>query len=107
MEQFSAGVDPPTGLVAEVVEDASISISWNASDSGATVTGYRIYYKNEDDEGRVINHDRVDVDASTTEHNITLVLTAGHRYVITARALSSQLPSPVVGPHALTVGKRA
>ena len=69
------------------------------------MTGYRIYYQNEDDEGRVINLDRVDVDASITEHNITHVLTAGHRYLITVRALSRQLPSPAVGPHAVTIGK--
>ena len=67
--------------------------------------GYRIYYQNEDNEGRVINLDRVDVDASVTEHNITLVLTAGHRYVITVRALSRQLPSYVVGPRTVTIGK--
>ena len=67
--------------------------------------GYRIYYQNEDNEGRVINLDRVDVDASVTEHNKTLVLTAGHRYVITVRTLSRQLPSPVVGPQTVTIGK--
>ena len=105
MEQFYAAANAPTGLAAELVEDASIRVSWTAPTSGATVTGYRIYYRNKDDEGRVINHDSVDVDASTTEHNITLVLTAGHHYVITVRALSRQLPSPVVGPPTVTIGK--
>ena len=100
---FSAGVGAPTELAAEVVENASIRVSWNASDSGAT--GYRIYYRNKDDEGRVINLDKVDVDASVTEHNITHGLTAGHRYVITVRALSRHLPSPVVGPRTVTIGK--
>ena len=102
---FSAAANAPTGLAAEVVGHASIRVSWTAPDSGAPVTGYRIYYQEEDDEGRVINLDRVDVRASTTEHNITLVLTAGHRYVITVRTLSRQLPSSAVGPPTVTIGK--
>ena len=102
---FSAAANAPTELTAEVVGQASIRVSWTAPTSGATVTGYRVYYQEEDNEGRVINLDRVDVDASTTEHNITLVLTPGHCYVITVRTLSSQLPSPAVGPPTVTIGK--
>ena len=102
---FHAAANAPTGLAAEVVEDASIRVSWNASDSGATVTGYRIKYQEEDSQDRDINSGSVVVGASTTEHNITLVLTAGHHYVITVHALSSQLPSPAVGPPTLTLGK--
>ena len=60
----------------------SIRVSWTASDLGATVTGYQIVYQEEDDEGRVINLDRVDVSASKTEHNITLVLTADRHYML-------------------------
>ena len=105
MEQFYAAANAPTELAAEVVEDASISISWTPPTSGATVTGYRIYYHEEDAQGGIINPNSMDVDASTIEHNITLVLTAGHRYNITVRALSSQLPSPVVGPPTVTIGK--
>ena len=71
-----------TGLAAEVVGHASIRVSWTAPDSGATVTGYQIVYQEEDNEGRVINLDRVDVIASKTEHSITLVLTADRRYML-------------------------
>ena len=102
---FHAAANAPTGLAAEVVEDASISISWTAPTSGAIVTGYCVYYHEEDAQGGIINPNSMDVSASTTEHNITLVLTAGHRYVITVRALSRQLPSPAVGPPTLTLGK--
>ena len=102
---FSAAANVSTELAAEVVGHTSIRVSWTAPDSGPPVTGYRVYYQEEDDEGRVINLDRVDVRASTTEHNITLVLTAGHRYVITVRTLSRQLPSPAVGPPTVTIGK--
>ena len=69
------------------------------------MTGYCIYYHEEDAQGGIISADSMDVGASTTEHNITIVLTAGHRYNITVRALSGQLPSPAVGPPTVTIGK--
>ena len=69
------------------------------------MTGYCVYYQEEDAQGGIINSDSVDISARKTEHNITLVLTAGHSYVITVRALSIQLPSPAVGPPTVTIGK--
>ena len=69
------------------------------------MTGYRVYYHEEDAQGGIINSNSMDVSASKTEHNITLVLTAGHSYNITVRALSRQLPSPAVGPPTVTIGK--
>ena len=100
-----AAANAPTGLAAEVVGQASIKVSWTAPTSGVTVTRYRIYYQEEDDNGRVINHDSMNVDASTTEYTIILSLTAGHRYNITVRALSRQLPSPAFGPSTVVIGK--
>ena len=105
VHNFYAGANAPTGLAAEVVGQASIRVSWTAPTSGATVTGYRIYYHEENSQGGIISPDSIDVDASTTEHNITIVLTAGHRYNITVRALSTQLPSSAVGPSTVTIGK--
>ena len=102
---FPAAASAPTGLAVEVVGHTSIRVSWTAPTSGATVTGYRVYYHKEDNESRVINPNSMDIDDSTTEHNITIVLTAGHRYNITVRALSTQLPSPAVGPPTVTIGK--
>ena len=69
------------------------------------MTGYCVYYQEKDAQGGIINSDSVDISASKTEHNITLVLTAGHSYNITVRALSIQLPSPAVGPPTVTIGK--
>ena len=69
------------------------------------MTGYRVYYHEEDAQGGMINPIGIEVSASTTEHNVALVLTAGHSYNITVRALSSQLPSPAVGPPTVTIGK--
>ena len=88
-----------------IVGNVSIKVSWTAPTLGVTVTGYRVYYHEEDAQGGIIHPNSVDVDASTNEHNITLVLTAGHRYNITVRALSRQLPSPAVGPPTVTIGK--
>ena len=69
------------------------------------MTGYRIIYQKEDNQGRVTNQGRVNVGANTTEHTKILVLTAGHHYDITVRALSRQLPSPAVGPPTVTLSK--
>ena len=46
----------------------------------------------------------MNVGDSVSEYNITDGLPAGHRYVITVRALSTQLPSPAVGPPTVTLG---
>ena len=67
------------------------------------MTGYRVYYQEEDSQDRVINCDNVNVGANTTEH--TKIATAGHHYNITVRALSQHLPSPAVGPPTVTLGK--
>ena len=101
-----AAANAPTGLAAKIVKNIHVRVSWTAPTSGALVTGYRIVYQAENDKGRVINEWSVTtVDASVTEYNITHGLTAGHRYVITVRALSGHLPSPAVGPPTVTVGK--
>ena len=61
------------------------------------MTGYRIYYQTEGDQGSV------DVDASATQHALT-DLCGGRNYSIYLVALSAQLPSPVVGPAVITLG---
>ena len=60
------------------------------------MTGYRIYYQTEGDQGSV------DVGASATRHVLS-GLDVGRKYSIYLVALSVQLPSPVVGP-AVTLG---
>ena len=67
------------------------------------MTGYHIVYQAENDKGRVVNEWSVNVVDSVSEYNITHGL-AGHRYTTTVRALSSQLPSPAVGPPSVTLG---
>ena len=62
------------------------------------MTGYRIYYQTEGDQGSV------DVGASTTQHAL-IGLCGGRNYSIYLVALSAHLPSPVVGPVLLTLGE--
>ena len=103
---FSAAANAPTELTAEVVGQASIRVSWTAPTSGATVTGYRVIYQEEDAQDRVIIRDSVNViGANTTEHTKIVGLTAGHRYNITVRTLSQHLPSPAVVSPTVTLGK--
>jgi len=93
-----AAADPPTGLNVELVDPTSIRVSWTAPLSVATVTGYRIYYQAERDWGSVT------VDAGVT--NTTLRnLQDGSIYNITMLTLSMHLPSSVVGPQSVTLGK--
>ena len=100
-----AAANAPTGLAAKIVKNIHVRVSWTGPTSGALVTGYRIVYQAENDKGRVITKWSENVDASTTEYNITHGLTAGHHYNITVRALSRHLPSSAVGPPTVTVGK--
>ena len=92
--------DSPTNLTAEQLpeEPESLRVSWTPPASLANLTGYHIYYSGADDSGSV------DVDASATEVTIDNC-TAGVTYTITMVALSPHLPSPVVGPVAVTLGE--
>ena len=94
--------DTPSGLTAEQLpqEPGSFRVSWTPPASSANLTGYRIYYSGANDSGSV------DVGSSTTE------VTIGNRkpgvtYSITIVALSSHLPSPVVGAVNVTLGENS
>ena len=90
--------DHPSDLTAEQLpqQPGSFRISWTPPASSANLTGYHIYYSGADDSGSV------DVGASAT--NITIdSRRPGVTYTITMVALSSHLPSPVVGPLNVTL----
>ena len=96
----TAAPDPPTDLNATLEGPTSIRVSWTAPVSGATVTGYRISYSGETDQGSA------DVGASATDHTITIPQPQSPlTYSISIITLSSQLPSSVAGPIMVTVGK--
>ena len=90
----------PTGLTPEQLprEPGSFRVSWTPPASLANLTGYRIYYSGAGGSGSM------DVDASVTEVTIDNRI-AGVTYIITVVALSSHLPSPVVGPVTVTLGE--
>ena len=91
------GADSPTNLTAERVNSTSIRISWIPPASGPAVTGYRIYYQPEGDQGNV------DVGVNATEFTITSLI-ASDAYNISVVALSEHLPSAVVGPEIIMPG---
>ena len=62
------------------------------------MTGYRIYYQTEGDQGSV------DVGASATQHVLT-GLCGGRNYSIYLVALSAHLPSPVVETVVVKLGE--
>ena len=96
--RIPAAADPPTGLNVEPVGPTSVRVSWTASLSVATVMGYQIFYQAEGDWGSVPVSAGV---TSTTLSNLWNGLT----YNITMVALSMHLPSSVVGPQSVTLGK--
>ena len=90
--------DPPTSLVVEPVRPTSVRVSWTAPLSVGTVTGYQIYYQT------VGDWESVSVDAGVTNYTLSN-LQDGFTYNITMLALSVHLPSSVVGPQTVTLGK--
>jgi len=96
--RIPAAADPPTSLNVEPVGPTSVRVSWTAPLSDTTVTGYQIYYQADGDWGSVSVDTGV---TSTTLSNLRNGLT----YNITMVALSMHLPSSVVGPQSVTLGK--
>ena len=89
---YLIAADPPTALMAVQDGLTSILVSWTAPASGgACVTGYRISYQTGDSE------ESVTVGDAATNSTLT-VLQSGATYNISIVALSSTLPSTVVGP---------
>ena len=92
----AAGV--PTNVHAIPAGIPGFQVSWTPPNSGANVTGYRIYYNRGADEGST---DVMAGDTSVTISNCTWSLT----YSVKIVALSNHLPSPVVWASIATFGK--
>jgi len=88
-----------------VVGSTSIRVFWSAPVSGATVKGYRVFFLAKSNKGSNIYHTSVDVGANTTQYIRDGARAAGHHYSITIVALSKHLPSSVVGPVEVILGK--
>ena len=101
---LTTAADPPTGLAAEVVGNTSIRVFWDAPVSGAAVKGYRIFFTVKSNTGSLIDHTSVDIGANETGY-VRDGHAAGHHYNITIVVLSKHLPSPVVGPVRVILGK--
>jgi len=90
-----------------VVGNTSIRVFWTAPASGATVKGYRIFFLAKSNKGSHIDHTSVDVGANATQYirDGDHDRAPGHHYSITIVALSKHLPSSVVGPVEVILGK--
>ena len=86
----------PSNIHARRFGSSDFIVSWTAPTSGATVTGYRVYYNGGTDQG--------EAKADGTAVAITN-RTWGLTYSIEIVALSSHLPSPVVEGGVVTLGK--
>ena len=95
---FCIAAESPTNLVVEQEALTSIRVSWSPPVSGASVTGYRIYYQTEGDQGSV------DVGASATQHVLS-GLRYGFSYAITIVTVSPHIPSPLFGPATIKLGE--
>ena len=91
--------NPPLNLVAVQLTITAVQVSWSAPASGATVTGYVIYYETTGG-----SEQSVAVGAAATEYTLTGLMN-GQTYSISIVALSAQLPSIRTGPVSVTLGE--
>ena len=80
--------------------EIQVNVSWSAPASGATVTGYVIYYETTGG-----SEQSVTVVAAATEYTLKNCLMNGRTYSISIVALSAHLPSIQTDPVSVTVGQ--
>ena len=95
------GTNQPQDLsaVQRNITEVQVQVSWSAPASGATVTGYVIYYETTGG-----SEQSVTVGAAASEYTLT-GLTIGQTYIISIVALSGQLPSIRTGPVSVTLSE--
>ena len=81
---------PPTGLTAVQTGPTSIDVSWTPPTPLGDITGYIIYYTNDD------NTDSVVIDGGSTDEYTLTDLQNGDTYTISIVATSQHLPSDTV-----------
>ena len=86
-------------MVAVQLNITAVQVSWSAPASGATVTGYVIYYETTGG-----SEQSVTVGAAATEYTLTGLLEK-KSYSISIVALSNQLLSIVSGPVLVSLGQ--
>ena len=79
--------------------EVQVKVSWSAPASGATVTGYVIYYETTGG-----SEQSVTVGAAATEYTLTGLMNY-QTYSISIVALSAQLPSIETGPVSVKLGQ--
>ncbi len=97
---FPAAGTPTDLSTVQVDGTTSVMVSWTAPTSGATPTGYRIYYQAAGD-STVIPID----ESPTSTGSLLEGLSAGTTYTIRMLTHSQHLPSSVTDPEMVTIGR--
>ena len=91
---------PPSGVTVSQNGVGSVQVSWTPPSGEPTVTGYIIYYQQQDG-----GHNGSEEVAGATATTATITgLMTGATYSITMVATSSTLPSTVTAAETITIG---
>ena len=93
---------PPSGVTVSQNELDSVQVSWTPPAGGPAVTGYIIYYQQQDG-----GHSDSEIAATTATTAIITGLIAGATYSITMVATSRTLPSTVTAAETITTGMKS
>ncbi len=97
---FPAAGPPIDVSAVQVDSNTTVMVSWTAPTSGATPTGYRIYYRGAGDSTVI----PIDTGPTATERLLE-GLSAGTTYAIRMLTRSQHLPSSVTDPEMVTIGR--
>ena len=98
---ISAAGLPNDFSAVQVDGTTSVMVSWTEITSGATPTGYRIYYQAAGDQ----MYSTVDIEGSTATEHLLEDLSIDTTYTIRMVARSEHLPSSVTGTELFTIGR--
>ena len=90
---------PPSGVTVSQNGVGSVQVSWTPPLGGPTVTGYIIYYQQQDG-----GHTGSEMAGATATTATITGLMTGATYSITMVATSSTLPSTVTAAETITIG---
>ena len=91
---------PPSGVTVSQNGVGSVQVSWTPPSGEPTVTGYIIYYQQQDG-----GHNGSEMAGATATNATITGLMTGATYSITMVATSNTLPSIVTAAENITIGK--
>ena len=91
---------PPSGVTVSQNGVGSVQVSWTPPSGEPAVTGYIIYYQQQDG-----GHNGSEMAGATATSSTITGLITGATYSITMVATSSTLPSTVTAAETITIGR--